>query len=87
MNIPDIAESARNSQLKEQNDFLTGQNQAYMAILNYLTIEHLDGEVLIPQRFQDIIKDTTFQLIPTEEGYVLKSSATTEETKLTAQSK
>lgn len=77
MNIPNIAESARNSQLQEQNDFLQGQNQALAAIINYLVITHIEGgNVQVPINFNEAIKGTDFQLIPNEEGYLITSAPT-----------
>ncbi len=74
MNVPNIAESARNSQLAEENNFLRGQNQALAAIINYMAMTLSEGNCFIPADFNNAIKDTKFDLVPGQDGYQITST-------------
>lgn len=63
--------------MQQEIMFLKGQNEALFKMLSYLT-EQMGGEVFVPRDFGRLVIGSTFDFVPTEEGFRLKVTRTEE---------
>lgn len=71
-NVIDLRQHTIN-EMQQEIMFLKGQNEAFLKMLSYI-VKQTGGEFTVPKDFPTSLIGLQFDIIPQEDGYLLKTS-------------